>query len=73
VVNLESRKAGTKTRIRMKHHHQIRPGDIDWVCTQQANAKRRWKDIGNAALDHGLFVIGAACFFAAGWMAKGWL
>lgn len=57
----------------MKHHHQLRPGDIDFICTERANARRRWEDRLDAVLHHVLPVIGAACFFAAGWMAKGWL
>ena len=57
----------------MRHHHQLRPGDIDFVCTEQANARRRASDRWEAVLDHALFVIGAALFVAAGWMAKGWL
>ena len=57
----------------MKHHHQIRPGDIDWVCTERANARRRWDDCVDAALHLVIPVIGASLCFAAGWMAKGWL
>ena len=56
------------------HHHNLtRPGDIDFICTERANARRRAADRWEAVLDHGLFVLGAALFFAAGWMAKGWL
>lgn len=57
----------------MKHHHQLRPGDIDFICTERANARRRWEDLWESVLNHGLSVIGAASFFAVGWMAKGWL
>jgi hypothetical protein len=57
----------------MKHSHQLRPGDIDFVATDQANARRRAADRWEAVLDHGLFALGAALFVAAGWMAKGWL
>lgn len=57
----------------MKHPHQLRPGDIDFVATDQANARRRAAERWEAMLDHGLFVFGAAMFFAAGWLAKGWL